>query len=545
MAKILVIEDEENLRFTIRRALAKAGYSVTDVASLADARAALQVSDFELILSDVMLGGHDNGLEFVKELRSEAVGYDGTVVVMTAFSSVENAISAMRDGADDYIQKPLSLEELGMQVGKWIEHRRLAQRVKLYERLEKSREQEEEAIGESPAWRQCLALADRLASIPLPAATAAQVTPTDTADRRATLPSPAPVGGSASLPCILITGETGVGKGVLARHIHTRAVTMARSSGGKNGPDAPFVHVNCSALPATLVEGELFGHEKGAFTDAREARPGLFEMADGGTIFLDEVSETPLEFQAKLLTVLEHGTFRRVGGSRERRVRVRVIAASNQNLEQRVQQGAFRRDLLYRLNAFQVKIPPLRDRGDDVLLIAEAMIDRLSRRYGRGGRHLSAAAQSAVRSHPWHGNVRELVNAVQRAVMLCDDAVIGPEDLGIVEGVHEAAFTGYVPTLPLTSLRSGSNGSHGSNGLNGSGRAGINGSAGSAGLSFDFEHGLHKAADVEKELIMQALRYTRGNVSRAAKLIAMQRSSLRYRIDRYGLEQYVVEVANR
>lgn len=531
MAKILIIEDEENLRFTIKRTLAKANYAVSDVATLADARSALQVSDFDLILTDVMLGGHDNGLDFVRELRSDGVGYDGTIVVMTAFSSVENAIAAMRDGADDYIQKPLSLEELGIQVGKWIEHRRLAQRVKLYERLEKSREQEEEAIGHSNSWRQCLALADRLASIPLPQLNQA---PTDTADRRATMPSPAPVGGSgSSLPCILITGETGVGKGVLARYIHVRASTMARTNGAQPGPDAAFVHVNCSALPATLVEGELFGHEKGAFTDAREARPGLFEMADGGTIFLDEVSETPLEFQAKLLTVLEHGTFRRVGGSKERRVRVRVLAASNQNLEQRVQQGAFRRDLLYRLNAFQLKIPALRDRGDDSVLIAEAMVERLSRRYGRTAKHLSPAANSAILTHSWPGNVRELVNAVQRAVMLSDGTLIAPEDLGLTDSDHGTSHAHFEPVFASQG------------GLTGSQRPAIAGSASASGLAFDFEHGIHKAADVEKELIMQALRFTRGNVSRAAKLIAMQRSSLRYRIDRYGLERYVVEVANR
>ena len=514
MAKILVIEDEENLRFTIRRALSKSGYAVTDVQNLAAARSALQTSDFDVVLTDVMLGDHDNGLDFVRELRSDTVGYDGTIVVMTAFSSMENAISAMRMGADDYLQKPLSLEELGLQVAKWIEHRKLARRVKLYERLEKSREAEQEAVGESPAWRATLAMADRLAGIPLP-------TPEPANDRA----------GQGGLPCILITGETGVGKGVLARYIHARACAAAKQSGSKDAAEAPFVHVNCSALPATLVEGELFGHEKGAFTDAREARPGLFEMADGGTIFLDEVSETPLEFQAKLLTVVEHGVFRRVGGSKERRVRVRVVAASNQNLDERVKAGVFRRDLLYRLNAFTVKIPPLRERGRDAALIAEIMCERLGRRYGRSGRVLSEEARMAVVGHDWPGNVRELVNAVQRAVMLSDGPEIESEDLGLSEMTTEMlTSTLATPSHDRSAFLSD-----------------VSSNAGSAssGLSFDFEHGLHKAADVEKELIMQALRFTRGNVSRAAKLSGMQRSSIRYRIDRYGLERFVVEVANR
>jgi DNA-binding NtrC family response regulator len=525
VARILIIEDEENLRFTIRRALAKAGYAVTDVATLADARAALGATDFDLVLTDVMIGAHDNGLEFVKELRSETVGFDGTIVVMTAFSSVENAVSAMRLGADDYIQKPLSLEELGLQVAKWIEHRRLKQRVKLFERLEQSREREQEAIGDSPAWRATLAMADRLAAIPLPVvdhgAKAAPVSPTG--------PS------SGGLPCILITGETGVGKGVLARHIHARACALAKAAGAE-GADAPFVHVNCSALPATLVEGELFGHEKGAFTDAREARAGLFEMADGGTIFLDEVSETPPEFQAKLLTVVEHGTFRRVGGSRERRVRVRVVAASNQDLEGRVKAGAFRRDLLYRLNAFTVKIPALRERGADAVLIAAAMVDRLARRYAQSGKALSEASRQAILSHNWPGNVRELVNAVQRGVMLSDGPEIEPDDLGLTDMPIDTSAV-MAPPAP-SSLRAGASAQ--ANGSHAPGAAAL-----AHGLVFDFESGPHTAAEVEKELIMQALRYTKGNVSRAAKLIGMQRSSMRYRIDRYRLESYVVEVANR
>lgn len=528
MARILVIDDEENLRFTIRRSLVKAGHTVFEAANLGQARELNQKHEFELVLTDVMLG-HETGLDFVRELRSGGEGFDGAIVVMTAFSNVGDAIKAIRDGADDYISKPLSLEELGLQVEKWIEHRRLARRVKLYERLEKSKSEQSDVVGQSARWKATIALADRLAGLPLGAA---QTGPA----------SMGPESGANSLPCILLTGETGVGKGVLARYIHQRATQLAKSgtASGKLDVDPPFVHVNCSALPATLVEGELFGHEKGAFTDAREARPGLFEMADGGTIFLDEISEMPLELQSKLLLVVEHGSFRRVGGSKERHVRVRVIAASNQNLDEAVKAGKFRRDLLYRLNAFTIKIPALRERDGDAMLIAEASLDRLTRRYARPHMRFSEQAKAAIVTHSWPGNVRELVNCVQRAVMLCDDDVVDTEDLGlsgvaaVATDVAEAFGFEADDHAELDDVHA----------AGGDGRA-IAAPAGGGSLVFDFERGPYRAAEVERELIMQALRYTHGNVSRAAKLIGMQRSSLRYRIDRYKLDGYVAEMANR
>ena len=221
----------------------------------------------------------------------------------------------------------------------------------------------------------------------------------------------------------------------------------------------------------------------------------------------------PIELQAKLLLVVEQGTFRRVGGTRERRVRTRVIAASNLDLEERARAGQFRRDLLYRLNAFTVQIPALRDRGDDGVLIARAALDRLSRRYGRGAMRLSKAAEDALRSHPWQGNVRELLNAVQRAQMLADRPEIEPADLGLANA----------PVAVQTT------------------KTGV----GSDGLVFDFENGVHTLEEVEKALVMQALLFTKGNVSRAARLIGLQRSSLRYRIEQYQLERYVSEVAKQ
>jgi len=490
VAKILVIEDENDLRFVIVKALRKAGHEVAEAATAAQARDYLAGNVPQMVLTDLALSADGReGLDIIRDLRNGPEAFEGVVVAMTGNASIETAVTAMRLGADDYLTKPLSFDELTLNVPKWLEDRRLRQRVRLYERLERTREQEFEALGTSAAWRAALDLATRLSAVPLPPE----------------IESPSPI----PLPCFLLLGETGSGKGVLARHIHTQACRIAATSGE---PEPPFVHVNCSALPANLVEGELFGHERGAFTDAREARAGLFEMADGGTIFLDEVSETALELQSKLLLVVESGHFRRVGGTKERRVRVRVIAASNQDLDARVAEGRFRRDLLFRLNAFTVRIPSLRERGEDVITIARAMVDRFCRQFGRQPCSLSREAEAALLGHSWPGNVRELVNACQRSAMLAEGPEIGPADLGLAPG-NVAAATSVTPMNTASPVR--------------------------GELAFDFESGIHRAVDVEKELVIQALRFTRGNVSRAARLIGMQRSSLRYRIERYGLQSYV------
>ncbi len=504
MARILVVEDEENLRLSIRRALGRAGHTVAEAAGAPDAWRETRGAEFDVVLTDINLGGGETGVDFLRRLREE--GFEGVVIVMTAYGTVENAVAAMKEGADDYIQKPVSLEELTLLVTRTLENRRLKRRLRLYERLERTRADESAVIGESRLWKAAVVLAERLASMPLPQADGESSPP------------------RAGLPTILLLGETGAGKGVLARHIHQLAQRSAAAHhAGANGgsSDTPFVHVNCSALPATLVESELFGHEKGAFTDAKSARPGLFEMAEGGTILLDEIGDMPPDLQAKLLLVVEHGAYRRVGGARERAVNARVITATNQDLEKRVEDGRFRRDLYYRLNAFTIRIPALRERGDDILLIAEAMLARFTREYGRQAMRLSPTARIALVRHSWPGNVRELVNVMQRAVMLCDTAEIGPDDMGLsAQAVRKAS------TAPLAPA------------------AGESADPGHpTPLRFDFERGVHTAEEVERALITQALEHARGNVSRAAKLIGMNRSSFRYRLERAGLTDYAQEVA--
>ncbi len=486
MASILLIEDDETLQFAVARALVKESHEVDSVDSIEQARAHMESASYDLVLTDVHLG-QDSGIDYIRELRES--GYGGGILVMTAFATVDDAVRAMKMGADDYLSKPVRLEELILITQRLIEQYRQSKQLRLYRRLNQAGQHNKRPVGESESWKRMLEFAERLAQIPV-------------VNRAADLGSES----GGAITTVLITGQTGAGKGVVARHIH--------ASGSE--PDQPFVHVNCTALPGTLIEGELFGHEKGAFTDAKEAREGLFEMADGGTIFLDEIGDLPLELQAKLLTVLEQGKIRRVGSSKERTIRVRVLAATNRDLEQKVKEGSFREDLLFRINAFVVEIPSLRQREDDAVLIARHLIDRLRREYGQEPIELSEKAVQAIRAHPWPGNVRELFNMVQRAAMLCDGLEIEPHDLGF-ERAHAPATKPESGQMPR--------------------------SAGA--LRFDFEHGIHAAEDVEKQLMIQALEYTHGNVSKAARLIGMQRSSFRYRIERYGIEEVIQEIAQR
>ncbi|MEZ6241715.1 MAG: sigma-54 dependent transcriptional regulator [Phycisphaerales bacterium] len=490
MAKILVIEDEENIRFSVRRALAKRGHMVEEAGSLGGGLEAAERLAFDLVLTDLHLPDGD-GTSVVERLRGD--GFDGAIVVMTAYGTIESAVQAMKLGADDYLQKPVSLDELVILADRLLEQRQIKRRLRLYERQASARKALERPLGESEAWTRTLELAERVARLPTPT-----LEESGGADGGT-------VGGGKSLPTVLLVGETGSGKGVLARHIHRVA---------SGDPDkTPFVHVNCSSLPATLVESELFGHEKGAFTDARTAREGLVEMAEGGTLFLDEIGDMPLEMQAKILLFLEHGRFRRVGGSRERSVRCRVIAATNHDLEKEAGEGVFRSDLLYRLNAFTVEVPPLRERDDDAVEIAREMLARFRAEYGLPACNLSSEAERAIASHAWPGNVREVINAMQRAAMLCESESVGPADLGLRGS----------PVLGKAAPIASPNGK----------------------LRFDFQHGVHKAEEVERELMVQALETTRGNVSKAARLIGMQRSSFRYRVERYGLEERIREMAEQ
>lgn len=506
MARILIIEDDPDLRYSLVRTLSKRGHDIAEATNEPDGLEHAQSFDPALILSDINLAA-GSGLSVLAKLRER--GCDAPVILMTAFASVGSAVEAMKLGADDYLTKPFNLDELVLTVDRHLRNREQRSRLQLYERLDaQSRGPKapgESMIGQSPIWKSVVELADRLARLPLP------VDP----GKAGTAARPA---GSA-LPCILILGPTGTGKGVVARYLHERACEAATAV----TPPPPFVHVNCSALAPSLIEAELFGHEKGAFTDAKGHRSGLFELAEGGTIFLDEIGEMPLELQAKILTIVEDGTYRRVGGGSERRVRARLIAATNQDLQARARAGTFRSDLYYRLNAFTLQLPPLKDRDGDVLLLARALLDQFASEYGRRGLALSPDAASLLARHDWPGNVRELVNVMQRAAMLSPAPSITPSDLAIIASELPHATPTATPSLATAATRPPSP----------EARSLAEHVAGPAPLVFDFEHGTHAARDVERELILQALAHTRGNVSRAARLIGMQRSSFRKRLERF------------
>jgi len=479
VANILIIDDDENVRFSVRMTL-EDRFRIDECETAEQATRALAETDYDLVLCDVNLESA-SGIDVVRHARGE--GYRGPIVMITAFASIESAVEAMQAGADDYLQKPLRLDELALLVDRLLEHGSERRRLRLYQRLDRVRGKRAGIVGDSDPWKRAIAAAERLAALPL-------------RSPRGGEPGAAPGG---ALPTILLLGETGTGKGVLARHIDRCAKQAADDA--NEGP--PLVEVNCTSLPPTLVEAELFGHEKGAFTDAREAREGLFEIADGGTIFLDEIGDMPLDLQAKILTVIEDGTFRRVGGTRVRSIRARLIAATNRDLEARVAEGSFRSDLFYRLNTFTIHIPPLRERGNDASLIAEAMLDRFAEEFGRPGLTLSKASLVSIQKHDWPGNVRELVNAVQRAAILVESNDIEPEDLGLprIDGVE-----------------------------GGSSENGV------AEVGFDFEKARYTADSVERDLLLAALRHTGGNVAQAARLVGMQRSTFRYRLERQNID---------
>lgn len=444
------------------------------------------------MLADVNLAG-ESSLGLVRSMRAE--GYEGVVVVLTAYGTVDNAVEAMKAGADDYLQKPIGLEELVMLVERALQNRRTLSRLRLFERLERVRTGAEAdgALGESDRWQRTLRLAERFAELPIPKVSA----------------QAGPLGGvSIDLPTILLLGETGSGKGVLARRIHEVA---SGASGASGRADPAFVHVNCAALPQSLIESELFGHERGAFTDARDSRAGLFEMAEGGTIFLDEVGDMSLEVQAKILTVVETGRFRRIGGQRERVARVRVVAATNQDLGSLAERGLFRKDLLYRLNALTIRLPALRERGGDSTLIAQRTLARLAAQHGRPGLSFSDDALRAIEAHPWPGNVRELLNCVKRAAILAEGDRVVASDLGIA------------PPAPGVGAGHAQGGGGAPRGI---------GASDLRGIRFRFDEGPLDIDELERRFLLEALRAANGNVSKAARLVGLNRGALRYRIDR-------------
>jgi two-component system, NtrC family, response regulator AtoC len=403
MRRILVVDDDRSFRVVAQAALAAQGYAVKTAHSGGEGLELARAFQPEVVLLDRNLPDAD-GLEVLQRLLAPGGREAPLVVMATAFGEIENAVAAVKAGAFDYLAKPIELPALLLAVSKALEARRLRRRAEGLTGASRRRHAREFCAGASDAMRQVVELAGKVATSP------------DTT--------------------VLVTGESGAGKELVAQLIHLR--TPGRGEG-------PLVELNCAAIPETLLEAELFGHEKGAFTDAARARPGLLEEADGGTLFLDEIGDMPLATQAKLLKVLETHAFRRLGGSRDLEADVRFVAATHRDLEAAVREGRFRHDLFHRLDVFRVHVPPLRERRDDVLPLARFFLAELAGRAGKSISGLAPETEARLLAYPFPGNVRELRNVIERAVILEAGERLSPSSLLLRPLAEEAAPTGPEP----------------------------------------------------------------------------------------------------
>jgi DNA-binding NtrC family response regulator len=465
---ILVVDDERTLARAIRAYLEESGYTVEVAGDAEAALALLPRFHPDVVITDVRLPGLD-GITLLRRIREFDPAI--SVVVMTAHGSIEGAVEAVKLGAFDYLKKPVDLEELKLIAERAHETNTLRQELSYYRRRGTGGQSFAEVIGESPALRVVLDQARAIAALD------------DT-------------------PPVLITGETGTGKGLVARAIHASGPRAAK----------PFIDVNCTALPATLMESELFGHERGAFTDAKESRLGLFEAAEGGFIFLDEIGDVEISLQGKLLKAIEERVVRRVGGVRDRKIDVRILAATNRDLEREASQDRFRRDLYFRLAVLLLRLPPLRDRGNDVLLLADQYLRRFGAKYGRRVHRITPEAQALLRSYPWPGNVRELSHVMERAVLWSRTDEIGPDHLSLTRPVDSPLAVpaeGMAVQEPTAELQ-------------------VPGQQPLPPRGTSLEQW-------ERTLLEQALRESAGNQTRAAERLGISRDTLRYRLKKYGI----------
>ena len=453
--RILIVEDEAVFAKAVARRLARDGYRCDVVATLAEGAAALEQADYELLLLDMRLPD-GSGLDLLERMRTES-SLAVPVIVMTAYGDISDAVNAMKLSAADYLKKPIDLDELVIAVEKVLVSAQVSAQL-TYSRAREAHAHDEFAIlGDSAAVRELRTQIARIAAL----------------------------GSHVGMPppTVLLVGETGTGKDVAARNLHAQSARR----------DRPFVHVDCASLPRDLIEAELFGHEKGAFTNAHANRIGLIEMAEDGVLFLDEVGELPLDLQGKLLAVLERRKLRRVGSARERSVDAWFVAATNRDVTAMLSDGSLRSDLYFRLNAITLPLPPLRERGDDVLILATAFGEQVARRYGMPAFALEADAKQRLCNYAWPGNVRELRHVVERAVLLSNAGQVRADTLMLAD--HRTA----------TGQRS----------------------ADIDGLTLDA---------AERLLLDEALARSDGNVSAAARALGITRMAMRYRMKKHGLE---------
>ncbi len=445
--RILIVDDEPNIRQGLAEALEGQGYEIEQAASGETALERLSLTSFDLVLADLVMEGMD-GIEFLQEVNR--LRPQTEVVIITAHGTIETAVKALKEGAYDYLTKPINVKRFRSYVHNILRAQELIEENRLLREQLRKQEEYSQLIGRSEKLLTILEMIDQLA-------------PTDVT--------------------ILIEGESGTGKELVANAIHQK------SGRGQE----PFISVNCGALPRELIGSELFGHEKGAFTSASQQKQGRFELAHRGTLFLDEIAEMNLEAQVTLLRILEEGRFRRVGGTREIEVDVRVIAATNKSLQEQVGEGRFREDLFYRLNVVRMSLPPLRERREDVQLLTQHFLSTFSAKYHKPDVQFSPEVDARFADYHWPGNIRELKNCIERAVILAKNPVIGLDLLP--ERIQEKS------SLP-----------------------GVSGLA--AGRSL---------AEVEKEMIRRTLEHTGGHRKRTAQMLGISERDLYYKLKKYQL----------
>ena len=464
-AKILIVDDEELIRWSLSSDLANSGYKTVAAADLAEAEKALEMENPDVVLTDLRLG-LESGLDVLKIARRG--NPDLPVIIMTAFADLESAVSALREGAADYISKPLQLAGLKITLKRVLETAQLKSRLDRKTQKGRDKYRFETIVAESPSMKDALAMARKIAATPF--------------------------------GTVLILGESGCGKDRLARAIHYGSVRASE----------PFMEISCTAIPENLLESEFFGYEKGSFTGAVGQKKGLFEIADGGTVFLNEIGHMPLSLQGKVLRALEDKTFKRVGGRDDITVDVRVIAATNEDLPRAVAEGRFRQDLYYRVNVLTISIKPLRERKEDILPLVDRLVEKLCVDLKKARLDLPPETLAQLKDYKWPGNVRELRNVLERMMILDENRfqpVASAQPAHIARAEAEAAESqgdGAPMTLPPDGLR---------------------------------------LEDVEKDLVMQALKRSGGNQQKAAQSLGLSRDALRRRMEKFGLKEALSVIA--
>src|SRR6266536_4809644 len=482
--KVLIVDDEKLVRWSLRQKCQEWGYQVSEAESGADGLCAARNETPDLVLLDVRLQDM-NGLEVLQKLKQ--AGDARAIIMITADPQLEDVKLALKQGAYDFIGKPIDYDELRVAVKNALEATQLRSENETLKKevLQRRRAAYHAVIGDSQRMRDLMSFVNKVAS--------------------------------SEATTILIQGESGTGKDLITRAIHFES----------RRKDKPLTVINCSAIPETLMESELFGYEKGAFTDAKAMKKGLFEQADGGTLFLDEIGELSGLLQAKLRRVLEEQVIRRVGGVRDQEVDVRVIAASNRDLEKAVREGQFRQDLYYRLAIISLFIPPLRERRDDILPLVQYYLDRYNRRFRKNVKGITPETRQLLAKYDWPGNVRELKNAIERAMILEDDDMLRPDYLPFSVGsplsgmtAFEASSGGGAPFCPLPSSTQPSE---------------VQVVNGKNIPQLSIPEGGTSLEEIERCLVEMAMQQANRNQTQAAKLLDISRDALRYKLKKFGL----------